>query len=263
MTIPEDDRGLLLGDGLFETILWTQGRPALFEAHVERMTRGCAALGLPAPATDALLTAALRVMTDAGLQDRRAAVRLTWSAGSGGRGLDRPAEPSPRLIASAAPSEIPTMPARLVTASVRRNEGSPTSRLKTLAYLDNVLARREARQAGADEALMLNNLGEVACATAANLFWFEGERLVTPALACGTLDGIMRAQVLEAARGLGIETIEARVGPGVVGRGAGLFVTNSLIGVRPVGWLDGEAVAEHAGVARLSRAVSAISSSTG
>src|SRR5206468_188812 len=126
----------------------------------------------------------------AGLEASRAAVRVTLTAGSGGRGLERPAALRRRLFATAARADAPTAPASLIVAQVQRNQASPASRLKTLAYLDNVLARREAVAAGADEAVMLNTLGEVACAAAANIFWVRGEAVFTPAAQTGRLDGI-------------------------------------------------------------------------
>lgn len=250
--IPGDDRGLLLGDGLFETLLAVDGRLEDVEAHDRRLGRGCEVLGLPTPEPGALEQAGRTALAEAGLTAGRAAVRLTWTAGSGGRGLDRPEAPAPRLLASAAPAPLPAGPAVLVTATVRRNADSPASRLKTLSYLDNVLARREARAAGADEALMLNTRGELACAGAANLFWFEGERLVTPALSCGVLDGVMRGRVLAAAAAAGIETAEVAATPERLREASGLFLTNSLIGVRAAARLDGLAVAPHPGVERLA-----------
>jgi branched-subunit amino acid aminotransferase/4-amino-4-deoxychorismate lyase len=141
MTLEPDDRGLLLGDGLFETLLWS-GALVDFAAHAKRLRRGCEALGLPAPAASDLEAAATSAIAVAGLTDQRAAVRLTWTAGGGGRGLDRPEPVQPRLFASAAPAPSASGPARLVTVDIARNDRSPASRLKTLAYLDNVLARR-------------------------------------------------------------------------------------------------------------------------
>jgi branched-chain amino acid aminotransferase/4-amino-4-deoxychorismate lyase len=255
MSVPIDDRGFLLGDGLFETLLWRAGELVQFEAHAERLIAGCAALSLPAPEREALHAAAVAAVKAAGLDAGRAAVRLTWSAGSGGRGLDRPDPVRPVLYAAAAPSPPPAGPAALATAEVRRNDGSPTSRLKTLNYLDNVLARRQARAAGADEALMLNAQGEVACAAVANVFWFEGERLVTPALECGVLAGVVRAQTLRAAAALGLEAVEARAPRERLDAAAGVFLTNSLIGLRPVSSLDGRAVAPHPALDALARAV--------
>ena len=250
---PSRDRGLLLGDGLFETVLAEEGRLVRFEAHAARLTRGCAILGLPAPEASVLEMAARAALTEACLADARAAVRLTWTAGPGGRGLDRPADLAPRLIVAASPSPRPSGPASLAVASVRRNPNSPTSRLKTLAYLDNVLARREALAAGADEALMLNTAGEVACAAAANLFWIAGGRLFTPALNCGALDGVVRAMVLERAAALKVLAIEAQEGLEALAVADAVFLTNSLIGVRPVSRLGERLYGPHVLVERLGQ----------
>lgn len=254
MSVSHDDRGFTLGDGLFETILWSGGRPVLFEEHFGRLVRGCAAIGLPAPERDAVWAATVAAARGADLTDKRAAVRLTWTAGSAGRGLDRPKTLSPRLLAVAVRSPRPVGPARVHTSSVRRNEGSPTSRLKTLSYLDGVLARREALLAGADEALMLNVAGEVACAAAANLFWFERDALCTPALDCGTLEGMVRAEVTAAAGRMGIAVRETRTPRSDLSAAAGMFLTNSLIGLRPVSTLDGTPVPPHPGLGRLAQA---------
>jgi branched-chain amino acid aminotransferase/4-amino-4-deoxychorismate lyase len=242
--IETDDRGLLLGDGLFETVLWLEGLID-FAAHARRLQRGCGVIGLPAPETEVLESAAIVAVRAAGLEGERAAVRLTWTAGSGGRGLDRPESMTPRLIVSAARSAPPTGPARLVTSDIARNDRSPASRLKAMAYLDNVLARRAARALGADAALMLNTRGEIACADAANLFWFEGAALVTPALACGVLDGITRAGVIVRARAAGLEVREVRTLRRTLDDATGLFLTSSLIGKRPVSHLDGAPIAPH------------------
>jgi branched-chain amino acid aminotransferase/4-amino-4-deoxychorismate lyase len=248
--IPADDRGLTLGDGLFETILSRDGTLVLLDEHLARMARGCSVLGLPAPD----LGHARRLCEEAAdTVQGRAAVRLTLTAGSGGRGLDRLAAPVPRLVATASPAPRPETPTVLVTAAVRRNEGSPASRLKTLSYLDNVLAREEARAAGADEALMLNNAGEVACAAAANVFWLRGERLFTPALECGALDGIMRAQVLKAG-----EVTEVRACRAELNEAEAIFLTSSLVGLRPVSALDGVNFAPHPAVQRLAQALQSL-----
>jgi branched-chain amino acid aminotransferase/4-amino-4-deoxychorismate lyase len=256
---PPDDRGLLLGDGLFETVLYKAGRLVLWDAHLDRLTRGCAILGLPAPDPDALAKAARRAVTEAALGAARAAVRLSWTAGSGGRGLDRAADPQPRLLATAAPAPRPDTPARLVVSAIRRNERSPTSRIKSLAYLDNVLARREARALGADEALMLNSRGQIAGGAAANLFWIRDDRLFTPALACGVLDGVMRAAVLEAAAGAGLEAIETARSLADLNHAQAIFLTNSLIGVRPVCALGRRSIPEDPRVRALAEACGEIS----
>jgi branched-chain amino acid aminotransferase/4-amino-4-deoxychorismate lyase len=249
--IPEDDRGLLLGDGLFETILVEDGQLRHFEAHVARMAQGCAVLGLAPPSSDEALARAGQALDAAGLMHGRAALRLTLTAG-GGRGLERPPGSAPRLYASASPAPDAAGPVRLATVGLRRNETSPLARLKTLSYLDNVLARAEARAAGADEALLLNTRGEIACAAAANLFWIAGERLHTPALACGVLEGIMRRLALEAARELGVEALEVRAPREALDGAQALFLTNSLAGVRQIAALDGRACGAHGLVEAIS-----------
>ena len=238
--IPIDDRGFLLGDGLFETVLFNAGEPVLWDAHVARLGRGCQTLGLPLPDAVKLLSEARRAVADRRLGRARAAVRLTWSAGSGGRGLLRPEPIHPRLTVSAAASARPDGPAKLIVSTVRRNARSPISRLKTLSYLDNVLARREAEAAGADEALMLNTAGHAACASAANLFWIVDGKLYTPSLACGVLDGVMRAQVIRSA-----PVREVRANFDTLMQAEAAFLTSSLIGVRPIKVLAGRFLKDH------------------
>jgi branched-chain amino acid aminotransferase/4-amino-4-deoxychorismate lyase len=257
-TVPAHDRGLLLGDGLFETVLFKAGAPVLWQPHMDRLARGCAALGLPAPDPANLAQAASQGLSALGPDQARAAVRLTWTAGSGGRGLERPSPSQPRLIVSASPAPAPEGPATLALTDIRRNETSPAARLKTLAYLDNVMARRQARALGADEALMLNSRGEVACCAAANLFWMQDDTLFTPAPPCGVLNGIMRAEVLSIAPSLGLEPVETTAGLQALEGAAGVFITNSLIGVRPVRSLDGRALGHDQRIEALARALSEV-----
>lgn len=255
MMTPPDDRGLLLGDGLFETMLWAGGDMPYLDDHLARMAAGCETLGLPMFDLAEARTRVLAAPTEAGLADARAAVRLTLTAGSGGRGLDRPAAPVLRLMATAAAAPPVTTPVDLVLVRIRRNEGSPASRLKTLSYVDNVLARAEARAAGADEAVMRNNRGDLACAGAANLFWVAGGSLFTPALHCGVLSGIARGRVVEAARALDVEVHEVASGAEALDAAEAVFLTNSLIGVRPARRFEGETFGPHALVERLREAL--------
>lgn len=250
--IPADDRGLTLGDGLFETVLAKDGALVDWDAHLSRLAQGCAVLGLPPPDEAGALRLAQAALASAGLDQARAAVRVTLTAGSGGRGLDRPTPLRPRMFATAAPATPPAGPARLTTSAVRRNADSPVSRHKTLAYLDNVLARAEAQAAGADEAVMLNTRGELACASAANLFWIREGRLETPDLACGVLAGVMRARVLAAAAELGVPAAEVRASESVLKQAEAVFLTNSLIGVREAASWNGRSFAPSALVARLA-----------
>lgn len=252
--IPLDDRGFMLGHGLFETILWAGGRLEHWDDHLERLERACRALRLPPPARAAARAAAEAALAEAGAP-KRAAVRINWSAGPGGGDLDPPSELRPGLTAMAWALGPAPGPAKLVTAHVRRNDRSPASRLKSLSALDNVIARAEAVDAGADEALMLNTAGEIACAAAANVFWVRHDEVFTPDLDCGVLDGIMRRQVIAACHDLGLPVQEVYANLGRVA-GAPMFLTSSLSGVRPVASLDGRELLKSPLVAAIAKAVS-------
>jgi branched-subunit amino acid aminotransferase/4-amino-4-deoxychorismate lyase len=253
ITIPADDRGFTLGHGLFETVLADAGGLHDWPAHLTRLQRACPALGMPEPRGPECEAAIAAALPEVRAGSGRVAVRLSWSAGSGGRGLDLPQPLRPRLVVTATAIGSPPSSLGLATVSIPRNERSPASRLKTLAYLDNVLARHEARRLGADEALMLNSKGEVACAAAGNLVWIRGDVLFTPALSCGVLDGIMRAKVLARADELGLSAREAAATRESLRDVEGLAVTNSLIGVCPVSSLDGEPLPFSPQLAALAR----------
>lgn len=252
--IPLDDRGFTLGHGLFETLLWADGEFAYWDAHVERLERGCRAIGLPEPPRAEVIAAAEAALEGVG-KPARAAVRINWSAGPGARGLDPPAEFRPRLTATAAALGRAPGAAQLATVRVRRNDRSPSARIKSLSYLDNVLARAEARAAGADEALMLNTAGEVACCAAANVFWLRHDEVFTPDLECGVLDGIIRREVIAACYALGLPIHEVFANSGRLA-GAPMFITNSLTGVRPVASLDGQKLPTSPLIGAIAKAVS-------
>ncbi|WP_371134691.1 aminotransferase class IV [Phenylobacterium sp.] len=239
---------------MFETVLALDGVLVGVAAHLDRMAQGCAVLGLPM-LDRGRARAEMQASLAAVGSHARVAVRLTLTAGSGGRGLDRLTSPSPRLFATAAPAPAPAGPARLLVSTVRRNAASPASRLKSLSYLDNVLARREANGSGCDEAVMLNAAGEVACAAAANIFWLREGRIFTPALACGVLAGTMRARVLAASAAAGVEVIETHGDLAELEAAPAAFITNALIGVRPVERIGSIALNPSALVQRLADAV--------
>ncbi|MBE3638395.1 aminotransferase class IV [Mangrovicoccus algicola] len=250
------DRGLLLGDALFDTAMVVRGRVVRGSAHLDRLAAGCATLGLPfgrARAQEAWSEVC------AGLA--AGSVRLTVTRGSGPRGVLPPENPVPRLFASAAPGLPPPFaPLRLATAAIRRNDTSPAAQLKTPGYLDAVLATRAAREAGADEPLFLNTRGRVACAGIGNLMMILGDRLVTPPPAEGILPGILRAELLSLAPSAGLRAEERPVEPAELPGAAALLVTNSLRLASPVTHLDGRAqpplpAAAHALFGALARAL--------
>lgn len=250
------DRGFLLGDGLFETMLVRHGAVAFFDEHLIRLLNGAGVIGLTLPySPDELAQACRSLLRENELHDcERASLRLTVTRGPGPRGLALPPEPRPTVLIGAARGGPPPERLSLATASPRRNPWSPSARLKALPYLDNVLAREEAREKGADDALMLDTGGMAASTSMANIFLWEGETLLTPADNGAILPGITRAALLELAPGIGIGAREEDITPMRLAHADGIFVTNSLVGIVPVSRLDGNEVPSHPMTARLAAA---------
>ena len=159
--------------------------------------------------------------------------------------LGAAAEPTLTLIAKPLHPPPPERYERgiaLVTASVRRNADSPLPGHKTLNYLESLLAKTEAKEAGADDALLLNTRGEVAEAASSNLFIVRGERLVTPPVDAAILPGITRRQVLRLAAALGIEAAERAIQPDELPAADEAFLTNAIVEALPVRTLDGQPI---------------------
>lgn len=190
------DRGVTLGDGLFETVRIAGGLPVGLDAHLARLAAGRAVLGLDGVPPDAVLAGAIGAVVVAGGVVEGAA-RLTVTRGPAPRGLLPPAEARPTIVVTAAAGAAPRHPVRLTVArSTRRNDRSPLSRIKSTNALDAVIARREAAAAGCDDAVLLNTADRVAETTIANIFVRFEDRWVTPPLEEGVLPGTMRARLL-------------------------------------------------------------------
>ena len=235
------DRGLTLGDGVFDTLVAFGRIPFAADRHLGRLTGQAEAIGIP------LAAATIRAGWDAVLgraEAQHVIVRTTVTRGVSGRGLWPESPPSPSVIVSAAAwsPEVFGRPAHLVTSSIRRNAHSPASQLKSLGYLDHVLAAREAAGKGAGDALFINHSGKVACTTIANVFVLRGDRLSTPPPADGVMPGVMRALVLEAAARLGVRAEEASLTRQDIMAADSAFLTNSLRFLAPLESLDREVI---------------------
>ena len=232
------DRGLTLGDGLFETIRARGGRPLRLAAHCARLRAGAEVLDLPVPVSDEALGRALEETLKANAVTD-GVLRLTLTRGPGPRGLLPPPQPRPTLLITAAAEASSPSPIRAVIATTtRRNEHSPLSRCKCINYLDNILARLEAAKRGADDALLLNTAGRLAGTTMANLFLVIDGVVVTPPVADGALPGVIRAEVVKAA---GAE--ERSLKPEDLARASEAFVTNCL-GIRALVSVDGAPIGD-------------------
>ena len=203
LAVPLDDRGLLLGEGLFETVLVEGGRAQLLGEHLERWSEGAGLLGLaPPPGQERVEGLLGEAVARSGIVS--GALRLNWSGGSGGpghRGLEASPQPngSPRerfwlQLSAGQPCFDPVRV--VVSRWERRNGASRLSRCKTFAYGPQIQARREARLAGAEEALLLGSDGNLSCGAAANLLVRMEGTWHTPPLSSGCLPGVMRGRAL-------------------------------------------------------------------
>lgn len=231
------DRGFLLADGLFETIKITQGKPQFLTEHINRLTEGAGILGIPVSFTLQKLTQIIQALCLANhLLEKTAALRITLTRGVGPRGLLPAQDAKPSLLITIQEFAWTPKPdyQMIIAQKTRRNEKSPLAKIKSLNYLDNVLAKLEAQEQKVDDAVMLNTKGAVASATVANLFCVIGSSLFTPQIADGALPGIMRAAILNYARQLSVIVEEKEVSVDELLSADEVFITNSLMGVQSV-----------------------------
>jgi len=238
LPVEPTDRGLLLGDGVFETMLAIDGVALWREAHLARMRSSAAELGIHFDAAK-IAGAIDRLLTKAPPGGH--VLRISLTRGSSVRGLAGDGE-KPTVLAGLDPFSKGLLfhPVRLATSTIRRNEHAPSSRLKTLSYIDNISAAREAVARGGDDALMLNTAGKVASSTISNLFLLKGDQLITPSLDQAVLPGIMRQALLDEATNLGFKCEERPVEPSELIQADAVFLTNSLRFMRPVTSLDSQ-----------------------
>jgi branched-chain amino acid aminotransferase len=230
------DRGFSLGDGLFETILWDGVRLRRFPRHVARLHASAAALGLPQPPDERRLgEIAAELLRRNDLLPSPAAVRITWSAGVGDRGVMRPTPMRPLLMITAGAYTSPGAPAALVTSTIRRNETAPSARFKTLSYIDNTMARAEAVARGGDEALLLDTKGCVAGGACCNIFVAINGVVATPPITDGALPGTFRAALMDA----NPHIVERSITAEELARAQAAIITNALHERRAVSLIDG------------------------
>ncbi len=242
------DRGFTLGDGLFETMRVRTGKVMRLGRHLARLRNGAEVINLALPWTnDELQETIYQTLRANQLYD--AFVRLTVSRGVPGvRGLLPDRSTIPTLLIqtehfSGYPAELYQRGMNVITSSVRRNEFSPLANIKSLNYLDNILARQEAAEKGADEALLLNTKGNVVCASAANIFFVQDDVLITPPLRDGALPGTVRELVLkESAKKHGLDVVERSISPDEISQIDEAFLTNALMGIMPLTSIDNRPV---------------------
>ncbi len=253
------DRGLQYGDGLFETLRIQQGQPRHWAAHMARLAHGCERLGLPMPDEVLLRDEATRLCREA-QNDIDGVLKIVLTRGSGGRGYRPPLTlVVTRLLARFPLPDYPPQNAMqgvvVRLCDTRLGLNPALAGLKHLNRLEQVLARAEWQDTGIAEGLMQDIEGNVIEGTMSNLFMVKAGSLRTPELSRCGVTGVMRAQVMTAAEGLGIPVGEGRLGLRDLAAADELFLCNSVIGIWPVRELAGRTYVPGPVTARLAAAV--------
>ena len=241
------DHGLLYGDGVFEGMRSYGGRVFRLAEHIDRLWNSAKAIWLTIPMTKAEMIKAVND-TLAVNDIKDGYVRLVVTRGVGCLGLDPKKCPTPSIIIIADhialyPEELYEKGLTIVTSSVPRTAAAALSpRIKSLNYLNNILAKIEGMQAGCIEALMLNHKGEIAECSGDNIFLIHGGRISTPPLDAGILEGITRDAVIEVAREAGIEVREVALTKYDAYVADEIFLTGSAAEVIAVVKLDGRTI---------------------
>lgn len=222
------DRGLLLGDGLFETLLYKDGTIEFFDEHWDRLHRGAELLQIPLTERKGAIAQVIHnLYTQNCSPNSPAAIRVTLTRGPGNRGVLPPKNADPSLFIQCTPYQHPKKSFYTLTYSqVIHNEYSPFNHIKTNNYLEKIYARMQADAAGYDDAILLNTKGEVVSTTCANIFFSKNNQLFTPHLASGALPGVIREHLIHKTKP---SIIETAIFPQDLQQADAIFITNSLM----------------------------------
>jgi branched-chain amino acid aminotransferase len=259
-TVSVFDHGLLYGDGVFEGIRFYNGKAFRLQPHLERLFLSARAIALNIPYSIEQLTQAV-IETIAAAPEANGYLRLVVTRGPGPLGIDPARCHSPVVFIVAdrlqlVSERVRSEGAKVIIAATRRlGADGLDPRIKSLNYLNHILARMEATHAGADEAILLNSAGRIAEGSADNIFIVQRGELLTPPVIEGALDGITRQVVLELAEKLGIKFRETPLAPYDLFTADECFLTGTGAELIPVGLADGRPIPQCPGPVYLRLAV--------
>jgi branched-chain amino acid aminotransferase len=230
------DHGLVVGDGVFETIKVSQGVPFALTRHLERLRRSAAGLGLPEPDVDAIRAGALAVI-EAAPDTPLARLRVTVTGGISPLGSERGNSPPTEIVAMAEQA-TPAAAVDVVVVPWPRSEHDALAGLKTTSYAGNVRALAYAAEHGGAEAVFSNTAGNLCEGTGTNVFLVAGGRLITPPLSAGCLAGVTRALVIEWAG-----AVEEDVPIAALAAAEEAFLTGTTRDVQPIRSVNGSRLA--------------------
>ncbi len=245
------DHGLLYGDGVFEGIRSYAGKVFRMTEHLDRLWNSAKAIWLEIPMSKPEMAKAIEdTLAVNGIRDGYIRVLITRGVGTLGLDPNRCEQPQVVIIADKIalyPAELYQQGLKIVTVSVMRNHPAALNpRIKSLNYLNNILAKIEGLQAGCIEALMLNHKGEIAECTGDNIFLVRQGRLLTPSIDAGALEGITRDAVIGLAGQLGIEVREIPLTKHDVYIADECFLTGTAAEVVPVVTVDSRTIGDGA-----------------
>lgn len=248
------DRGFTYGDGVFEAVRVSNGRLFRWTQHLERLKHAAAFSKIPLPPCAESLHESMQELI-ARNSLTTGMVRIQLTRGAGPRGYAPAGTEKPTLVATA--HLLPPAgraPVKLIVSSLRVPAGSVLTQNKTTSRLLNVLAAIEARDSGADDALLLDTNGHVTEAVASNLFWIKDGTVFTAPVAAGLLPGITRDIVFELCRELRLPAEEQLATPEIVAASDGIFLSMSSLGIVRMGSIDGRELPQPALVAQIAAA---------
>jgi branched-chain amino acid aminotransferase len=230
------DHGLVVGDGVFETLRVYGGQPFAWTRHLARLQQSAAGLGLDVPDIATLRAASDAVIARNGLREAR--LRITVTGGPAPPGSRRAPVP-PTAIVVGFELEPTSATASVMVVPWTRNEGGALAGLKTISYGENVRALAYVEERGAHEAIFPNTQGNLCEATGSNVFLVLDGECLTPPLTAGCLNGVTRQLILVVAEELGIPIAERDVPVGALARAEEAFVSSTVREVQPIATVDG------------------------
>jgi branched-chain amino acid aminotransferase len=243
------DHGFLFGDSVYEVVFTHRNKPAFFESHFNRLLNSARGLSLTIPYDqDWFAQEVDKTLKAAG--NKESYIRIVVTRGVGDIDIDPSSCQKPNVVIYVTnikeyPPENYSDGISIALVSIKRNPKEALNPgMKTGNYLNNVLAKMEANRLGAKDALMLSPAGYLTECTTSNIFFVQGERILTPSLDCGILSGITREKVIRLAQENGLTVEEGQWPAEVLEKASEVFLTGTLKKIMPVTRLDGRAIGD-------------------
>ena len=230
--ISVNDRGLLLGDGLFETMLYKNRELIFYEFHINRLNKSLKKIFINFKFNKGdYKNKILNLIKKNNLINKSVSIRITVTRGESIRGIDISNKVVPTIIIKTThlKNNVRFKPVKLGVALIKRNESSSLSTLKTLNYLDNILAKKNSMTKGYDDVIFLNSKNNVCCCSTSNIYYLLKGKFYTPPLSDGVLNGTIREKLI-AKKKVAVKSIKLNN----LLKCKEVFITNSIFGIRPV-----------------------------